>query len=599
MTAAGPGGGEVGGANGRAGTSGSFRLWLGGLLCLHLVLGLLLWEPTLFTGGDNVVYMILGRALRSGAGYVNLHLPGTPLHAKYPPLYPTLLAVADLFGSLQVSKALSLLLTTGAVGLTGLLGRRLFRPVVGLGAAAVMAVNPVLLQYSHWVLSEAPFTFLVLAALWAWERREGEVGGDGGGKGVWLPLVLAAAAFLTRTAGLPLLLVAVALPLLRRRWTEAALATAVAVAVAGGWAAYQAVAAPGATGYVEALLMVNPYDPSAGTVGLAGLIGRAATNSWLYVSTILPLSYLREPGAGRAPAGLLVAGGGLVVLVLGAIGWTRRALSRLGAPELFAIAYAGLIVLWPSVWSDQRFLLPLLPLLTVYALGGAAAAISRLVERGSGTRRSRTRSAAVVAIAVAAVGLGSYDAADRIPTRIECFAAWRQGSPCIHPAFGAFFDLARWTKDHTPPDAIVANRKPQFFWWFSRRQGDVYPFSDRPEAVLEGLDEMGADYVVFDQISTTTLRYLRPAILARQDRFELVQRTGPPETLLFRLLPEPRSASRRRGRAGRGERGRQVAHPAPGSRPRIASPSRTRRNPSSAATATSSSSRASSRMPAK
>lgn len=576
----------------------SFRLWLGGLLLLHLVLGALLWEPVLFSGGDNVVYMILGRALRTGAGYVDLHLPGSPLHTKYPPLYPGLLAVTDLLGGLQLSKALSLALTAGGVGLTGLLGRRLFGPAVGLAAAAVMAVNPVLLQYSHWVLSEAPFTFLVLASLWAWERREGEVGSGGrAGRGVWLPLALAAAAFLTRTAGLPLLLVAVALPATRGRWKEAAVATLVAGVVAAGWAAYQALAAPGEAGYVRELLMVNPYDPSAGTVGLAELIGRAASNSWLYVSTILPLSYAREPETGRASAGFLAGAAGLLVFVSGAAGWTRRALEKLGAPELFAVAYAGLIVLWPSVWSDQRFLLPLLPLLTVYALGGAHAALSRVTGRGHDGSRSPTGTAAVVAIGLAAVGLGGSDAAKRVPTRIGCLAAWRQGDPCIHPAYRAFFELARWTRDHTPRGVIVANRKPQFFWWFGHRQGDVYPFSDDPDVVLSGLEEMGADYVAFDAISATTRRYLRPAILARRDRFEVVHRTGPPETLLFRLLPEPRTASRRE-REGGGE-GADQPHTDSDARAETASRRATTRNPASVATSTSSSMSESSWIPAK
>lgn len=550
MTSVGSGGKGVGAPDGRrAGnrslTGGSFSLWLGGLLVLHVVLGALHWEPVLFTGGDNVVYMILGKALASGTGYVDLHLPGAPLHSKYPPVYPALLAVADLFGGLQVSKALSLLLTTGAVGLTGLLGRRLFRPTVGIGAAAVMAVNPVLLQYSHWVLSEAPFTFLVLASLWAWERREDELdAAHGGAIWGWLPLALAAAAFLTRTAGLPLLVIAVVVPALRHRWKEAGLAAVAATAAAGGWAAYQAIAAPAEAGYVGELLMVNPYEPSAGTVGVAGLLARAATNSWLYVSTILPLSYLQEPGVGRPSAGIPASAAGLVVLALAVVGWADRALSRLGAPELFAVLYAGLIVLWPSVWSDQRFLLPLLPLLTIYALGGASRAISRVAARASGGRDALAASGAVALMALAAVGLGGREAAARVPDRIGCFAGWKQGAPCLPPAFRTFFDLARWAGDHTPPDAIVANRKPQFFWWFSRRKGDVYPFADRPEVVLEGLDEMGADYVVFDQISTTTLRYLRPAILERADRFELVHRTDPPETLLLRFLPEPRTAER-------------------------------------------------------
>ncbi|MFB6239956.1 MAG: hypothetical protein ABEJ46_00005, partial [Gemmatimonadota bacterium] len=67
--------------------------WAAVAVGLHVLLGLLLYDPTLFTGGDNAGYMILADALRSGRGYLHLHLPDTPLHTKYPPGYPAALAV--------------------------------------------------------------------------------------------------------------------------------------------------------------------------------------------------------------------------------------------------------------------------------------------------------------------------------------------------------------------------------------------------------------------------------------------------------------------------------------------------------------------------
>lgn len=539
---------------------GRTRLVLGGIAVAHLVLGALLFEPILFSGGDNVRYMIVGEALRSGLGFLDLHLPTTPLHTKYPPVYPGLLAVLGLVGDLQLFKVASLALTTGTVVLTGWLGARLFRPVIGLAAAAVVAVNPVLLQYAHWVLSEAPFVFLVTATLVAWEawedREPAEKGADaserpedGGARwGDALPgpaLALAVAAFLTRTVGLSLLVVAVVLPLLRRRWRAAARTAAVTVVVAGGWALYQSLAAPETAGYLAELLMVDPYDPSQGRIGAAGLLGRTAENVWLYVGAVLPAAFVTEPAAGRPSVGLAGFGLGGLVFAAAVAGWIRRSLERLGPSELFAVVYAGIIALWPSVWTDQRFLLPLLPLVAVYGLGGAGWAIERAAAAADGAPRARRL--AVGGLAAIAVVLGVRDAAGRIPSRIDCFAGWQRGEPCIHPGYRAFFELARWTREHTPPDAVVANRKPAFFWWFGRRRGDVYPFSGEPDVVLRGLDEMGATHVVLDAMFATTLRYLSPAVLARQDRFRLVHRTGPPETFLLRYLPEPKTAVGSRG----------------------------------------------------
>ena len=43
-----------------------------------IILALALIDPYLFTGGDNIAYYALARALASGRGYVDLMTPGTP-----------------------------------------------------------------------------------------------------------------------------------------------------------------------------------------------------------------------------------------------------------------------------------------------------------------------------------------------------------------------------------------------------------------------------------------------------------------------------------------------------------------------------------------
>ena len=85
----------------------SFGAWAGIVAGLHLVLGLLLYEPTLFPGGDNADYMILGESLRSFEGYRDLHLPGSPVHTKYPFGYPMLLGFLGWIGGLPLFKLAS------------------------------------------------------------------------------------------------------------------------------------------------------------------------------------------------------------------------------------------------------------------------------------------------------------------------------------------------------------------------------------------------------------------------------------------------------------------------------------------------------------
>lgn len=516
---------------------------------LHVVLGLLLYEPILFPGGDNAGYMVLGESLREGLGYLDLHLPDTPVHTKYPPLYPTVLAVLGWLGGLQLFKLASLAMTAGAAALTAGLGRDATPAAAALGAAALTALNPVLLDYGHWVLSEAPFVLLVTATLWLALRAESEETGKPAGKGLLpdrgflaVPL-LAAAAFFTRTAGLALLAAVALEPILRRRWRRAAWAGVVALAAAGGWALFQGAFAPDRARYLTEFLMVNPYDPAAGTVDLAGLVERTALNFWSYVSSVLPTSVSGIRGA----SGTAWTLGGLLLAGLAAAGWIRRCRDRIGTPELFAFLYAGLISAWPSVWTDRRFLLPLLPLLLLYALEAAAAGARRLRAAGEGTGsveggvgRSAALGAGALALLLAVPAL--VHAVRTVPDRVRCFSAWRAGEPCVAPAQASFYAAARWTRTNTPADAVVANRKPRIFWWIARRRGDVYPYSSEPSVVISGLEAMGADYVVVDAISGTTARYLVPAVEANPSRFVLLHRERDPATWVLRFRRGPGTA---------------------------------------------------------
>lgn len=567
--AAAEGGGEgASAAPGSASVWGlSIRAWILVACALHLLLGGLLYEPILFPGGDNAGYMILGEALGGGQGYRDLYLPETPLHTKYPPFYPALLAVLGWVGGLQLFKVASLGLTTAAVGLAGTLARRWVGGPAAVLLALVVAVNPVLLDYGHWVLSEAPFLALVLASLVALEAadlapaagRSGAGGSAAGGAGDGEPtgvlgigsnrllfglgLAAASAAFLTRTAGLPLLLAAALWPALERWPRRLTAAVLVVAATAGGWAVYQQVAAPGQPGYLGELLLVDPYDPAAGRVGVAGLFVRGMENLWEYVSRVLPTS-LGLGESGRT-GDIVPVTAGLVVTGLALGGWVTRARQRLGPSELFVFLYVGLIAAWPSVWTDRRFLLPVLPLLLLYAVLAAGQLSARL--RAGGESGLSAVGAGGLATAIALVGF--VDGAGEVPGRFDCQMSYAAGEPCVSPAYRSFYDAARWTRDNTPDDAVVANRKPRLFFLHARRRGFVYPYTSEPELLLREIERRGADHLVVDAISGTTARYLVPAVQQHANRFEILYRRGAPPTWVLGFHPPPETA--RRPPAGR------------------------------------------------
>ncbi len=491
------------------------------LVGLNLILGFLLFDPALFTGGDNARYMILADAVRTGEGYRDLYLPGSPLHTKYPPGYPMLLAGLGFLGDLQFFKVASVFLSAGTVWLTYVLAWRLHGVGIGLLATALVAVNPVGLEYSHLVLSEALFGLIVVACLAAYTRRDGR---DEGRDVGWLVVVLAAAAFLTRTAGLALAAAVVGLlayAAIRRRSLRAWLPVLGLAGVIGGWFVYQRIGAPGGPGYLGELLLVNPYEPEAGRLTVAGVFSRAAVNFWQYLTSSFPRLLAGAAELNAAAVGLGIIAGAAVLA-----GWLAEAAARVRLTTVFLPVYIMLILLWPSVWTDARFLLPVWPLLAIYSLAGARSVSARLWP-GTG-------SAAIAIVTVLFLGLGAISTHRRVPVRRACQIAWHHGEACLGEGYAELLRVAAWARDNTPVDAIVANRQPALFYLGSGRQGTVYTFSSAPEIVLRDLENMRATYVLLDRTSVTTLLYLAPAIEANPDRFRPVFQAG--STILLELL---------------------------------------------------------------
>jgi 4-amino-4-deoxy-L-arabinose transferase-like glycosyltransferase len=168
-------------------------------------------------GGDGLEFHILANQLAGGDGYVQplIVSPGHVPTADKPPLYPLLLAVPSLLGwkTLVAHRVVSCLMGFALVLGVGLLGRRVGGPRVGLVAAAVAAVYPLLVVLDGAVRSESLFAPLIAFTLLAAYRL---IDRPGFGRAAVLGLLVGLAA-LTRSealllGGLLLVLVALRLP---------------------------------------------------------------------------------------------------------------------------------------------------------------------------------------------------------------------------------------------------------------------------------------------------------------------------------------------------------------------------------------------------
>lgn len=497
--------------------------FMGVVVALSLLFSWLAFDPTPHTGGDNAAYMTLGRALLERHEYVELYDPAEPPHTQYPPGFPAILAIAMALGLASWVQLKLVVMAFGAVavGFSFLWIRRRGRPLLALGVATLLALAPGVFHETHWVLSDVPFWCFTLAALWAFERMPAKARGRFA-FGV-CALVLA---YFTRSAGLPLALAALGWLALRRRWRQLGALAGMLLPLAVAWWLWSR--AQGGVSYIEQFLRVDPYSPSLGQIGVADLFARMAGNAGNYIATHLPILLVGHSARWLMPGSLLVFG-------LAFVGWASRA-RRPGVAELFLPLYLGLLLVWPAVWSGERFLLPALPLLLFY--GGDA--LSRLAARLRLTPRTRLAAgfAAWALVLLAALPMSRLE----IEVGRQCRQAYAAGDvyPCLPgEAWREFFAVAELTRDVLPDDAVVISRKPRLFYALSGHTGRIYPFTDDANEFFAFADTSRARHLVFDGLDRPTQAYVRPVLLSRPAAFCMLL-AGPGGTALFGILPGAR-----------------------------------------------------------
>ncbi len=506
----------------------------GGLLALATAVSLAaVATPAPHNGGDNAGYLSLAHALVSGEGYTELWEPEAPPHTKYPPVFPLLLGAGILAGasSWMAFKLLMAMTLSIAVLLVFAWASGRVGPMGGAAVAILTLVSSGWLEASRWVLSEPPFLVFTFLALWAIERSASPEAGEGR-HWVWIAGLGAILAFFTRSAGLPLVLALGASLLLARR-RRAATVFAACLAVPG--VLWLLRARSGGTGaYQSEFWMADPYQPDLGTIGLLDLPVRAWANLRLYVGSVLPGEWW--PGAG---AGLSILFGTALIGLAG-WGWFATLRRRPGTAELFVPLYLGLILVWPEVWSGDRFILPLYPLVLLYA----GEAIARSARRLGAAGGAAVLSAAFLLLLLPA--LPGWLSLTRSAAQCRRIAEGGDPIQCHGSGFREFRDAAVWSGANLPEGTVVLTRKPRLFYLFGGPAGRTFPFTQDPDRFLAAADSAGADYLLLDEVDLVGLFYIPRVIAAEPGAFCYVVtwgRRGDREfgTVLLRILaPEER-----------------------------------------------------------
>jgi len=368
-----------------------------------------------------------------------------------------------------------------------------------------------------------PFLATMMLSLWALGRWEG----SGDWRWLWGSVLAAAAAIHIRSAGVALL---AAMPIhlaFRGKLKWAVIYLAAVAVLMMPWALRNAHYGTSG-GYLDQFLMRDPYQPELGRVGLGELAYRIGLNFKIYFTTIWPqLLFPGNEALGLGRAGILM----LILFSLPVLLITALSLRDAGAGSWLLLVYLFISTMWPVVWTDLRFALPVLPLMLFFMLRGYQRILGRLFK-------DKAFGASLIPMAVLVVG-SLVPLAAKAGSAMQMQARYWSGDRLAgyEPQWRGFFQAAEWVKDNTPQESIVVSRKPQLFYLASGRRSFCYPFTADADSVRSRLAK--ADYVMVEPVSGTVQRYLIPAVEPYiGTKFSVAHTVGNPPTYVLKVDKE-------------------------------------------------------------
>jgi Dolichyl-phosphate-mannose-protein mannosyltransferase len=479
--------------------SGQLRL-IPGLILISFVfvLGCLFLRAGEPWGGDFALYVMHAQNIAAGRPYAETLYLHNPAHAwispiAYPPGLPLMLApLVAVFGvDWQVLHLAMLAVFCLVLWLAFLRTRQSLGTGWGVFVALGTALTPLVAMHNVQVLSEFPFAAAMLGCVLLTDRSDMHPS--------WmrpLPLgLLVAAAMLTRAIGIVLPPALLLVLLLRRR---------------PGWRAASAAVVAGA---LAALLVQRAFEATVGSYASSvavpdlttlvqdGLAALRPSLHWLF-------RFRREMGSFEAIAVDLLCCACLAGFVL--------RLRRFESLDVVLVAYLIAVLLFPIRLEMARYLIPVVPLLLLWA----ATPFALLAARLHGTARLLPGLAFIGLIAIA----GSWFwATQRAMLTLSSTTAHE-------PLFAAI-------REKTPPDARVLASNPRIVALFSGRKASIWPEAPDEASLLAYARSIGASWIVEDRASSHLYApAVRAALHGDPGRFRCVY--DDPVFALWEILDE-------------------------------------------------------------
>lgn len=464
------------------------------------------------SSGDNAKYIILAKALVEGKGYSDLNLPGNPPDTHFHPLLPVLLTPIIFFIGINffAMKFLVTLMAIPTLYLIYYFFRKNNSENLSLALMVLVGVSPLFFSFSHQVMAEIPFLFFSFLSLIYFEKfleKKSKIF-------FVLSLVFVLLAFFMRMVGLTLFIALILFTFFKRRKINGKIIPLlffIGLLLVSSWFLYGFMLSKEHTPiYFKIVTVVDQRNADLGTMTTGSFFGRIIHHTVFYTSTISsnlfygynvvfthqnPLRHLFSP---------LIC---LIVLLGFVLSFLKR---KTFAGTYFLVYFIPLLL---SGALGERYLLPVLPFIFYYFFTGFRLILNKF-NYSFNLKQKAYHLIFFLLIFLSLIGSVQLLLQEINPNYIEEV----QGKE-----WSNYMKAAEWAKQNTPENAVFVARKENNFFLFSERKTIRYFFGSSSDIMIQGFEQNKADYIVVDEFSIETKKFLIPTIESNPSRFNLIK----------------------------------------------------------------------------
>jgi hypothetical protein len=407
---------------------------------------------------DDGIYLSTAKSIADGTGYRLINIPYSPFQTKYPFLYPAILAIVWKFYPSFPDNLFIMQIGSAAFGAFSIGLAYLYLVDLDYGSrwitflsAILTTSSPVFLFYSTLTLSEMPFLFFIVIALWILERQRranyGSLHQLTSGIALSLP-------FLCRTVGIVIPMIA--LLVLRRQFVEKKwvfFGMGVGGSVWPIWSLLNASNEPDLVQYYTSYLEF--WQNFGSNMPLTIFIQN-------FISFIFSLLNLNSPEISSIVTKNIL----LIFFVFGILIVIRIIYDSIKNKVLaiFLVFYLLFILVWP--WPVYRFVVPILVFINFYM-------INFLSSRKSNKYHTLYL---IPFILVFLINIYNYPSYLGVGKKFNYPSNNPTGSGA---AWNDYVELFEWIKINTEKSDIISSGMDTMIFLYTERQG-IRPFLSNP-----------------------------------------------------------------------------------------------------------------------